>query len=369
MKKRFRFPPFKVNRLLRTGLAVQLADALRTAIQTGYYAPGDILPPIRDLSEITGMSSVLVSRAVKMLKDERMVSPRPHIGCVVCAPDRPFWKGQVLIVVPPGGAIHYLNVVVDGLRDALASAGYLVLTATVLRRPDGSHDFSLLETMLRQRVELVAQLHDRPEITRHLSRLKVPFLLFSRSVGRPPSGCVGTVLRRMDAAVPDFVAHCRVRKVRSVLQISVSKYGVDACPALKHAGIKVREWRIGGLSATSPSGPAISRHVAAEVSRRMDSEGRAWLPDVLFVNDDYVAAGVLTALQAAGVRIPENVGVVTWENRDCGCGPVFVKSLTRMEVVAAEDGKRLAEAVLARLRGEEPPCREVAPTYVRGETF
>ena len=46
MKRAFRFPPFEVNRMLRTGLAVQLADALRTTIHTGYYGPGDILPPI-----------------------------------------------------------------------------------------------------------------------------------------------------------------------------------------------------------------------------------------------------------------------------------------------------------------------------------
>ena len=369
MKRAFRFPPFEVNRMLRTGLAVQLADALRTAIHTGYYGPGDILPPIRDLSEITGMSSVLVSRAIRILKDERLVSPRPHIGCVVCAPDSPMWKGQVLIVVPPGGAIHYLNVVVGELRDALTSAGYLVLAATAQRKADGAYDFSLLETMLRQRVELVVQLHDRPEITRYLARFKVPFLRFSRSGGRTPSGCIGTVLRRMDAAVPDFVEHCRERKVRNVIQVSVSRYGVDACRALKEAGFKVRAWRIGGRSWTSPTGPALSRRVAAAVSRRMASEGRAWLPEVLFINDDYVAAGVLTALLSANVRIPEDVGVVTWENRDCGCGPAFVKPFTRMEVVAAEDGRRLAAAVLACLRGEPFPPVEVVPAYIRGETF
>ena len=96
MRKAFRLPPFEVDRTLHTSLAVQLSDALRTAIRTGYYAPGDILPPIREMSEMTGISTVLVSKAVKILKEERLVNPRPHNGIEVCASDRPMWKGPLL---------------------------------------------------------------------------------------------------------------------------------------------------------------------------------------------------------------------------------------------------------------------------------
>ena len=172
MKRAFRFPPFEVNRMLRTGLAVQLADALRTAIHTGYYGPGDILPPIRDLSEITGMSSVLVSRAIRILKDERLVSPRPHIGCVVCAPDSPMWKGQVLIVVPPGIGNPCDNAVYSVLRDTLTANRYLSLVATVpyvATESGRRYDFALIDTMMRQQIDLVVQLHNQKEIAGWLS--------------------------------------------------------------------------------------------------------------------------------------------------------------------------------------------------------
>ena len=141
MRKAFRLPPFEVDRTLHTSLAVQLSDALRTAILTGYYAPGDVLPPIREMSEMTGISCVLVSRAIRILKEERLVCPRPHIGIVVCDSKSPMWKGQTLIVVPGGGSIQYLTVVGDVLRDMLTAEGYLPLVATVLRKEDGTFDF------------------------------------------------------------------------------------------------------------------------------------------------------------------------------------------------------------------------------------
>ena len=79
--------------------------------------------------------------------------------------------------------------------------------------------------------------------------------------------------------------------------------------------------------------------------------------------------GALMALLAAGVRIPEDVGVVTWANVNCGCGPVFVKPLTRMESNAAEDGAHLAGIVLEGLRTGKYEPGEVAPVFIPGETF
>ncbi|MBQ6246331.1 MAG: substrate-binding domain-containing protein [Kiritimatiellae bacterium] len=51
------------------------------------------------------------------------------------------------------------------------------------------------------------------------------------------------------------------------------------------------------------------------------AKGRKWLPDLLFFRDDHLATGALVALSVAGVRIPEDVRVVTWANRDLG--PAF----------------------------------------------
>ena len=369
MGKSFRLPPFKVDRTLHVCLAVQLADALRTAIRTGYYAPGDVLPPIREMSEMTGISTVLVSKAVKILKEERLVNPRPHNGIEVCASDRPMWKGQALIVVPSGGSIQYLTVVGDVLRDMLTAEGYLPLVATVPHKADGTYDFSLLDLMLNHQIDVVVQLHDQPEISQWLSGKGVPFIRFSKTVLDSCKNCLGTVLRKNDVAVVGFVELCRKNGVKSVLQISMdSKHPVDVRNALEGIGISADEWKVVVRNGRHIPGTQVARASADAFTARLEKEGRKWLPDVLFFQDDYLAMGALTALQAAGVRIPEDVGVVTWANVNCGCGPIFVKPLTRMEANAAEDGEYLAKIVLEGLRTGKYNSGEVSPRFICGET-
>ncbi|MBO5940469.1 MAG: GntR family transcriptional regulator, partial [Kiritimatiellae bacterium] len=313
MGKYFRLPPFKVDRTLHISLAVQLSDALRTAIRTGYYAPGDLLPPIRELSEMTGISTVLVSKAIKILKEERLINPRPHNGIEVCAADRPMWKGQVLIVVPFGGSIQYLTVVGDVLRDSLTSKGYLPLIATVPHKADGTYDFSFLELMLHHQIDAVVQLHDQIEISQWLSGKGIPFIRFSKTRMDFGKNCLCTVLRKNGAMIGEFAKYCREKSVKKVLQVSMdSIYSVDVRESLGKVGVAVEEWKVVMRNGRHIPGTQVARASADAFTSRLEKEGRKWLPDVLFFQDDYLAMGALTALQAAGVRIPEDVGVVTW---------------------------------------------------------
>ena len=369
MRKDFRLPPFKVDRTLHTSLAVQLSDALRTAIRTGYYAPGDALPPIREMSEMTGISCVLVSRAIRILKEERLVCPRPHIGIVVCDSKSPMWKGQTLIVVPGGGSIQYLTVVGDVLRDMLTTEGYLPLVATVPHKADGTYDFSLLDLMLNHQIDVVVQLHDQPEISQWLSGKGVPFIRFSKTLMDSCKNCLCTVLRKNGAAIGEFAEYCRKKGVKRVLQVSMdSKHPVDVREALEEFGVAVEEWKVLKRTGRHIPGTQVARASADAFADRLENEGRKWLPDVLFFQDDYLAMGALTAIQAAGVRIPEDVGVVTWANVNCGCGPIFVKPLTRIEANATEDGEYLAGIVLEGLRTGKYNSGEVSPVFIRGET-
>ena len=366
MKQVFRLPPFKVDRSLRTGLAVQLANALRNAIATGYYEAGDVLPPIRDMSKLTGVSSVLVSRAIRILKEERLVSPRPHNGCVVCAKDRPLWKGQVLIAMPPGGTQHYMNVVCTEVHDALIAAGYLALTVTVPKNAAGKYDFALLDLMMRQQTDLVVQLYDLPEITKRLSSRKVSFVRMTTDVGRHPSGCVGTVRRNFETAAMEFTAHCRSVGVREVLLVSAWGSGMRMSKALREAGVNVTVHRLGVPSGTP--GPQVSQF-ALEAMTAWLRENRQ-LPELVYFDDDYVASGAITALLCAGIRIPDDIHVTALANRSSGGGLAFPVPFTRMEVDSIADGRTVASAVIEYLKtGAFPSGVTVGPKYVRGKTF
>ena len=365
-RKAFKKPPFAIDRTRYGDLSVQIADGLRTAIQTGFYRPGDILPPVRDLAEILEVSKTMAERGVALVREEGLISPRPHIGSVVCAKDRPLWKGHVVIVVPPGLGNPYENLVYAYLRDSLTAAGYLATPATVTpSRPGHYDDFALLDTVLRQQTDLVVQLQARENITRHLAKAKVPFVRLTPFDTRPPN-CVGILRRDDDLAIPDFVAHCREAKVRSVTQISGFQ-STDTTEALEEAGIEVRTPNV-PKGMEFGSGYELAEWSRDFFARTLATKGRAWLPDLLFFNDDHLTTGALTVFHDLGIRVPDDVRLVTWANKNYG--PVFAKPLTRMEMDNAAIGEKLAECVMEYLKtGAFPEGVVVGPRYIRGETF
>lgn len=366
MEKDFKRPPFELDRTRSGTLVEQLSSALWHAIETGYYQAGDMLPPTRDLAEILGVSRVVAIRAVRRLADRRLVRQRPHTGSVVCSKKRPVWKGQVLIIVPPGIGNPGDNSVYAVLRDSLTSNGYLPLMVTVPRHPNGSFDFSLLDTMQRQQADFVVQLHDRDEIARYLSRLKTPFVRFTKG-GIVPKNCIGAISKREDLALGDFVEHCSERKVKNVLQVTTMKGGPDATAALRSVGIRAENWTIPPPDGSYNAMGLVQRATDA-FTERFVGKGRSVLPDLIFFRDDHLAVGGLLSLMATGIRIPEDVSVVTWANT--GLGPAFVKPLTRMEQDNSAIGEKVAECVLEFLRtGVFPPNVIVGPKYIRGETF
>ena len=365
-KSPYKKPPFALDRSRHGDLARQIADGLRKAIETGYYKAGDVLPPVRDLGEILGVSMGIAVQAVTMIREESLISPRPRVGSVVCAKDQPLWKGHVVIVVPPGRGNPLDNMVHVAVRDSLIAAGYLTTSASVGETAPGRFDdFSLLDTLLRQQTDLVVQIQGQESVARWLSRRGVPFVRFGLTDFRPPN-CVGLVRRDDDLAVADFAAHCREAGVRRVAQISVFNRA-NVAAALASCGIAVKTFRV-PKELDYGTGYKLSQWAMSFFRSRLASKGAKWLPELIFSSDDHLTTGMLAAFYEAGVRVPEDVRLVTLAN--IGYGPVFPLPLTRMEFDTAEIGEKLTKGILSYLRsGEFPQGVVVGPEYVRGETF
>ncbi len=365
-KTPYRKPPFILDRSRYGDLAAQIATGLRTAIETGYYKAGDVLPPVRDLGEILGVSMGIAVQAVTQIREEGLISPRPRIGSVVCEKNRPLWKGHVVTVVPSQFGNPFENAIYIAVRNRLTAAGYLVTPASVRETRRGHwDDFSLLDTVLRQQTDLVVQLQTRDNITRWLSKRGVPFVSQVKDGNPSLPNCVGTFRRDDNPALSDLVAHCREAGVKSVLQVA-DYLRADLTEALGREGVKVSTLRVPS-ALHDGTGYALGCWAAEVICKRF-AKGRGWLPDLLFFQDDYLATGALLALGMAGVRIPDDVHVVTWANKDFG--PIFPKPLTRMEMDNAAIGETIANGVLECLKGGKfPEGVVVGPRYIRGETF
>lgn len=95
----------------------------------------------------------------------------------------------------------------------------------------------------------------------------------------------------------------------------------------------------------------------AEAARRLLDGGR---PDAIFVASDLMARGALTALRSAGVRVPEDIALVGFD--DSSVAVTTDPQLTTMRQPMYAQGEAMARVLLSRLAGEEPPTTTILPT-------
>ena len=89
--------------------------------------------------------------------------------------------------------------------------------------------------------------------------------------------------------------------------------------------------------------------------------------DLVFSSDDYLTSGILPVLLESGLRIPEDVKLVTFRNK--GGGPAFTKSFACIENDPKVRGENVAEDILRWFKTGKMALSDRVLTYVRGETF
>ncbi|MFE8015751.1 LacI family DNA-binding transcriptional regulator [Streptomyces antibioticus] len=98
-----------------------------------------------------------------------------------------------------------------------------------------------------------------------------------------------------------------------------------------------------------------------EVVRRLLAEGRDF--DAVFAHNDLAAVGAMAALRAAGLRMPEDVAVIGFD--DIPLAGHTEPALTTVRQPMREMGETAARMLLARLTGGAPPGPPaVLPTSV-----
>ena len=162
--------PFAVSRNDGRKLVVQVADGLRKAIVGGYYRSGDTLPASRELAPMLGVSRIVTTAALRRLADEGWVDARPRIGSVVRDRSSKRWLGRVVLVLPDGYDNYLQTVLAGELRDALLREGYHFDEAVVKHMDGGGYDFSGLEAVLSQSVDLVVSMRSEEHTSELQSR-------------------------------------------------------------------------------------------------------------------------------------------------------------------------------------------------------
>ena len=343
--------PFEMDRAQRGTLAEQMADGLRRAIRAGVYRKGDRLPTARDLVARFGVSSRVPVAAFKILASEGLVDAVPHKGCTVRELRSPVWKGHVLCIIPSGDFSYSVAMLAGCIRSALNGAGYLLTQVTVPRAENGILDMGPLDFTLQQHVDFAVLLDNSRRLAARLERAGVPFVSQYFEDCEKYNMCRGVYMNDMGAAYRRFASCCRDRKDKRVVCV-VKRPGESAriAEALGKAGVTAEEWCLNPRRQGRGRLEILRRTAFSAFDARL-AEGRDWLPDVFFFNDDYMATGAMTALCAHGVCFPQDVRIATAVN--VGNAPVFPGGFDRFEHDQEKCGGMIAEAVLAFLSGKK----------------
>jgi DNA-binding LacI/PurR family transcriptional regulator len=356
--------PFSVDRANPSGLAEQIANGLTSAFRSGYYAPGDRLPNIRDIAAQLDVSEMAVRAAVGQLAAAGEVVARRKTGIRVADVGKRAWQAHVLFVYLSD--TYYFTARNRQLLHLMDEAN-IRLTAQMLGGLDNQEDLARLRGILDcQSVDLVMLDGMAAGLISEFTQRRLPFITVGTNGGVTPSPLAVASLkddqRPAFAALARHAADCGVRTVTGVSPSASSLQPLEE--ALAAVGIRFS--MVGAPLAAKPNGSLAVERDGYEAVQAVLAQRP--LPDLLYVGDDYAARGGLVALLAAGIRLPEDLQFVTWVNK--GFCPVFPKPLTRIENDPLEHAQVYCDLVRSALRTARParPPASLGPHFVIGGT-
>lgn len=302
-----------------------------------------------------------------MLAKEGLVVNQRCLGSVVCGLSERQWAGKVLLVQDGDFCSFHHTAVSAALSQRLSDAGYLVSHVVCPNEPGASKDLQALHQAIARPVSLAVVLFADRSVQETLERAGIDYLGWSKTTLRG-AYCRGSYKYEIDHALKAFAEHCERRRVKTVLSVGTRSDELpNLAPHFTFNGIRLGFMSVPRLSECEGN-DRISYAVMRAFEERLRAEGRKWFPDVMFFRDDFAARGGLCALMNAGVRIPEDLKVVTLANR--GNLPVFPRTLARVEVDSTACGNMIADCVLGVLETSARRLRRtVSYRYVHGETF
>lgn len=319
---------------------------------------------LADVAALAGVSTGTVSRALSrpdMLTEAtrtRVLAAADRLGYVANGAARALALRRTYTVgaiVPRFGRSSFPTMV-QALEATLAAEGYTLLLSAPERAR--GHDPALLRALLERGVDAVALLgaDQPPAVFAALAAHRRPFvLMWAQHSAHGP--CVGF---DEAAAGAQLVAHLAALGHRSIGILSGST--VDNERAQR---------RLQGLTA------AIARHglqLPADAVVETETgfaQGFAAMQTLLarrvpvtavVCGNDYLATGALSALAQAGIAVPAQMSVASFNDNDFAA--FLQPPLTTVRLPIQEIGEQAGQLLLACLGGEATPDSPLLPTML-----
>jgi DNA-binding transcriptional regulator YhcF (GntR family) len=353
--------PFKVDRSLPTALSQQIVHGVVSAVQNGYYGAGERLPSILELADDLEVGVQTVRRAVGELSANGEIVARPNRGIIV-AEKRRAWFTRHVVHLQFSGPSYYFSAKAGQLEARLFDERIRV-SPVMIHEDEFAAGLPHLKLVVdSQPVDLVLIDGGSGGLLPALEARDVPYLCPEEGLSSAADGRRFCCSRQpMFDAVAAHLTDCGVGSLAVIGRASAEADSLVAAMAAR--GIACSHW----LPLSFDGGLEEGMERAGFELLQGIIDGGTTLPDALYFNDDYLARGGLTALLAAGVRVPMDVQVVAQVN--VGHCPVFPVPLTRVELDPRRDADVLATLVGDAIRGRLPDAPVVlSAAFVPGET-
>ena len=355
--------PFTIERGEATPMVAQLTGGIAQAIESGFWKPGEALPTLAEFVEKLGVSQIVVRQAIRRLVKDGFVNPRPGVGTVVNDRNAKIWRGQVLVVDFEMRLNYFYSVISGILRERLLKAGFMPVTVSMIAEEvDKKYDMSPLKSMLRQPFALAVVLghHAAKAAVKLIAKTGTPIVTIDAD-GTNLKGLAAHVAITSDEAVAAMIESINADgKISRVVQFRV--IGNDFAkidPKKLRQGVKLEDCEF-AMPGTPDAAQSVRKGAREYFERWLCNQKR--LPDLLYFNDDYAAEAALMVLLRRGIKVPEEVRMVTLAHR--GNEVAYPWGIGAILNDPFAEGEALAEAALKVLNREKVvPVTKVPMRY------
>lgn len=222
--------------------------------------------------------------------------------------------------------------------------GYHVMLTVSRENPDIEKENIM--TLLSHRVDglLVAVSKDTKDATvfETVKKMNIPLVFFDRTIEEIRCSSVSINDRKAAAELVEYAIACGYKNIAHLAGSSTIAIGRDRRAGyeetLKWHNIPVREeWIVeGGFDKTSGYN---GFHTLQE---------QAELPEVIFAANDRIAQGAYEAIKEAGLKIPEDIGVIALGHNEFA--EILSPSLTIMDAPPDVIGQRAMEILAEEMK-------------------
>lgn len=247
----------------------------------------------------------------------------------------------------------------EGVEEAAAEAGLVAVVASSLDVPD--YQRLRAKAMADRHVDglIFGDAHFDHEVVDEVAATGLPVVLIARRAGQHPSvtcddpaggRLAGSHLASTGRRHPVILAGTEVAS-------TAAERTAGALEAFEGAGVEVPEERVMHGADDAAGGRAAMKAVMDAASGAGGTR-----PDCVFATNDLAAMGAIQAVGDAGLRVPDDVAVVGYDDTDLAAAlPV---PLTSVRSQMHEIGRRGLQLLVQAIGGDTPESQRLEPELV-----